>query len=121
MDVRGEAYGDVLGVRLRGRGWGLNVRGSAESGVLAMTGGAMASDLGETSAVKGESIFFDEFRRKGRNLDNLLPGEGLVRGGDGEVSGDGSAVSAMICCCSEDSNSAAAVDGMAGGGSEEFS
>lgn len=120
MDVRGEAYGDVLGVRLRGRGWGLNVRGSAESGVLAMRGGAMASDLGETSAVKGESIFFDEFRRKGRNLDNLLPGEGLVRGGDGEVSGEGSEASAMICC-SEDSNSAAAVDGIAGGGSEELS
>jgi hypothetical protein len=99
MDVRGEA----LGVRVRGRGWGLREWGSWVwgSGVL-MFGADGRRELllrggeeegGTAAEVEGlvdESmpLEVEELRRKGKNLESRRPEEGLLTG-EGVEEGSG--------------------------------
>jgi hypothetical protein len=99
------------------------VRGSVESSVLAtgMLGGFIASDFGETSG--DESMFLEEWRRKGINLESRLEEEVFVTGGgEGEVSGDAELPSSVsMISWSEPLVSEAAVDGIAGACNAELS
>jgi hypothetical protein len=94
-----------------------------------MMGGFIASDLEDTSAavkdvvVAVSMLFLVEFRPNVRNLERRRAEEGLLAGGDGEVSGDAATplLELSMICWSGPSRSQGVIEGIAGGGSAEVS